>query len=144
MSCERDVVLVHVHGDPELRSAAFGDADVVEVPVREDEGFDVVDRTAELPSAASERLPGGGNAGVDKGQSVIVFEQVEVGERVFDPVHSRCDVGVQGHADDPEEPASFSSTIRAATSTVMTMPTNTINSVVLNAALVSVLLRTGV
>ena len=90
-------------GIPSLRSAAFGDADVVEVPVREDEGFDVVDCTAEASERRLERLPGGGNAGVDKGQSVIVFEQVEVGERVFDPVHSRRDVGVQGHADDPEE-----------------------------------------
>jgi hypothetical protein len=63
--------------------------------------LDVVDCAADASERRLERLPGGGNAGVDERQPVIVFEQVEVGERVLDAVQSRRDVGVQRHADDP-------------------------------------------
>jgi hypothetical protein len=92
---ERDVVLVHVHGDAEQRADAFRDADVVEVRVREDEGLDVVERATDAAERGVERLPGGGNAGVDERQPVVGLEQVEVRERVLDAVHSRRDFGVQ-------------------------------------------------
>jgi hypothetical protein len=44
---ERHVVLVHVDGDVERGACLLGEADVVEVGVREDDRGDVVARAAE-------------------------------------------------------------------------------------------------
>jgi hypothetical protein len=54
---EWHVVLVHVHGDVELAAGALREAEVVEVPVREDERLHVGRPAPELREGLGQRGP---------------------------------------------------------------------------------------
>src|SRR5207249_10156897 len=82
----RLVVLVDVYRDAELPPQHLGDADVIGVAVREDDGRDVGLGTAELGAAARELAPVARRAGVDDGDAAaLVGKQVPVDVRAPEP-----------------------------------------------------------
>jgi hypothetical protein len=83
---------VHPDRHAELLPRALREADVVEVPVREDDRLDVVRPPSEFAKSRPERSPGGGHAGVDHDERPVVLDEVPVRVRVLDPVDPLGDV----------------------------------------------------
>jgi hypothetical protein len=83
---ERDVVLVHLDRDAQLRPGALGEADVIEVGVGKHERTYVPAGTPEPGQGVQQRVPGAGDPAVDDREAVIAFDDVPVRERVFDSV----------------------------------------------------------
>ncbi len=54
MACDRDLSLVHPHGDAEVGARPLCESDVVEVAVRQDDGVDVGRRAVQLRERAME------------------------------------------------------------------------------------------
>jgi hypothetical protein len=94
---ERRIRLVHVDRHAELPAGALGEADVVEVRVREDDGLDVVGPPAERAERVVQGVPRRRDARVDDREPAVLLDEVPVRVRVLDPVDALHRVGVQGH-----------------------------------------------
>src|SRR4051812_2073080 len=87
-----------VDGQPELAPRSLREADVVEVRMGEDQRAQVRARPADLRQRPPERVPGGGQAGIDDRDAVVVLDEVPVDGPVGDPVDAVGDVAFEGHA----------------------------------------------
>ncbi len=86
---ERRVQLVDADRDAVLRADAFGEADVVRVPVREDQGADVLDRAPHGRQLAEQVTVVAGHAGVDDRDLAGLLDQVAVDVVVAKAVQGR-------------------------------------------------------
>jgi hypothetical protein len=88
---------VHVDGDAELGPRLLGEADVVEVRVREHDRVHVRARATDPAERLVEAVPRGRHAGVDHADSAPVLDQVPVRVAVLDAVDARGDVELELH-----------------------------------------------
>jgi hypothetical protein len=69
-----------------LAAQPLGHADVIEVGVGQDQGGDLAGLPAQLAEHGPQRVPGGGDAGIDDRQAPLPLDQVPVDVGVLDPV----------------------------------------------------------
>ena len=87
------VALVDADRHPELGPRPLGEADVVEVRVREHHGLHVPGRAPERAERAREGVPRGRHARVDHRQAAAVLDEVPVRVGVLDAVDPGGDLG---------------------------------------------------
>src|SRR3954453_3064680 len=82
MANERRLLVVGVDPRPRLLARPGREAEVVDMRVREHDGLEVADPPLARLDPVLELVPGGGQAGVDRGQPLAVLDQVPVDDPV--------------------------------------------------------------
>jgi hypothetical protein len=123
MARQRHVVLVHVHGDAELRARLLGEADVVEVRVGEHDRLDVLRPAPERVERRVRAVPRARDAGVDHAQAAVLIDDEPVRVGVLDAVDALGRVQVQRHrARTSHTPRSGTSDRRAGATALWVAP----------------------